>query len=329
MTNLRVPPHSIISEPLVVDPRGHISDSDHDDIVLQFEKARGANDAGPPMYIIAPYNRQDQQEDEENDPQHGNADKSSESSIWLPSIESPEWVVVKRAAALARRSHEFLMDCIINFDENKWAMAFHETASSFQSYSVLLRVDSDFVFDLHSSSTSGELEVSPSKEGALHSAYTRSMIARFAGPKPLRRKVYRNLQGSEREGVLLHWDPIQSLVNALTEKFGRFAAFFYNDLSPEVIALRWRPETFSLLPFSVMTSKYVRPAEKSDWKSDSFVVRSADDILRDMRQYYHNFVTTVKIFDGQEANAANHKRRKIEKDNEDDNVNGIDGEMEE
>ena len=300
------------SEPLVVDPRDHITDNDHDDIVSQFEKARGPNDAGPPMYIIAPYNRQDQDDDETT--QHGKADKSNESSVWIPSVESPEWVIVKRAAALARRSHDFLMGCMRTFDEDKWSTAFHETASSFQSYSILLRIDPDFVIDSPSSSTSGELGVTPDKEGALQSAYTHSMIARFAGPKPLRRKVYRNLQGSESEAVLLHWDPIQTLVKAMTEKFGRFAAFFYNDLSPEVVALRWRPETFALLPFSAMTSEYVRPAEESNWKSDSFVARSADDILRDMRQYYENIVTTVKIFDHQ--GTANHKRRKVEKEND-------------
>ena len=75
------------SEPLVVDPRDHITDNDHDDIVSQFEKARGPNDAGPPMYIIAPYNRQDQDDDETT--QHGKADKSNESSVWIPSVESP------------------------------------------------------------------------------------------------------------------------------------------------------------------------------------------------------------------------------------------------
>jgi hypothetical protein len=51
------------------------------------------------------------------------------------------------------------------------------------------------------------------------------------------------------------------------------------------------------MPFSVMASDYARPTEDGDWKSDSLVMRNASDLLREMRQYSQDIVTTVKIFD--------------------------------
>jgi hypothetical protein len=303
--------YSFRREPLVINPRGHISDDDHDAIVSQFEKTRcQKRDEGPPMYFIAPYDRQGS---DENNTGTQTPNPSSKESIWAPSVISPEWVVVTRATALAIRSYDFLKKCAKGFDEDGWSAAFHETTASFKSYSVLLRIDSDFVFDTDSSSTGGDLGVSPNKEGKLESAYTRSMRARLVGPKSLRRKVYRNLQGSGDEAILLNWQPIESMVDALRERFGSLALFFYNALSPEVVTLLWRPNIFDSMSFSVMSSDYVQPMDSGDWKSDSLVVRNAGDILREISQYYQNIVTTLKIFDGQTTVAAR-KRRKVEQD---------------
>jgi hypothetical protein len=55
-----------------------------------------------------------------------------------PSVESPEWVVVSRA--MARRSLDFLTRQVQTFDDSSdWYIAFQESATSLQSYSVLLR----------------------------------------------------------------------------------------------------------------------------------------------------------------------------------------------
>jgi hypothetical protein len=166
-------------------------------------------------------------------------------------------------------------------------------------------VDPDFVIDPHSSSTCASADGNnflDMVEGE-GSAYTRSMMARLAGPKPLRRKLYRNLRGTgdKSNDVLLHWDPIETLVAALREKFGHLAVFFYNTLSPEVIAVRWRPNSFTPIPFSIMTSEYVQPGPggggSDDWNLDSLVTRNSNDILRDMSQYYEDIVTTIKVFE--------------------------------
>jgi hypothetical protein len=322
-----------------VNPRGHINDDDRDEIIAQFERIRGPNNTtGPPMYVIAPYNRQESKDDDngEDDNTNNNYKKMNMtkgtplSSSWTPSVESPEWVVVSRATALARRSFDFLTRQVQTFDDSSdWSIAFQESATSLQSYSVLLRVDPDFVIDPHSSSTSTSADGNDcldvlEGEG---SAYTRSMMARLAGPKPLRRKLYRNLRGTgdKSSDVLLHWDPIEMLVAALREKFGHLAVFFYNELSPEVIAVRWRPDTFAPMPFSIMTSEYVQPGSgggggKDDWNSDSLVTRNSNDILRDMSQYYEDIVTTIKVFEENHQSSAvaavspsrTDKRRKVD-----------------
>jgi len=133
------------------------------------------------------------------------------------------------------------------------------------------------------------------------SSYTRSMEARFAGPKPLRRKMYRNLQTNEtdeerRPPLITSWTPLTSVVRELRNRFASSAVFFFNDLSPEVIGVLWRPRIFDPKPFSIMASEGTMPSE-SGWKSDSFLTRNARDILRDMSQYYQHVVTNVKIFD--------------------------------
>jgi hypothetical protein len=288
-----------------VNPRDHIDQDEQDEIFSQFEKARGKTvDVGPPMYIVAPYDRKELDEDEQKDT------KWAREGSWAPSVSSPEWVVVSRAAALAKRSHDFLKSCVKNFDETDWSAAFHETPSSFQSYSVLLRVDPDFVIDSDSSSTGTDLGVVANKDGIFESAYTRSMRARFLGPKMLRRKLYRNLRGANDEAVLMSWRPVDSMVEELREKLGPLGLFFYNDLSPEVVALLWRPQVFDAMPLSVMASDYVRPVDSGDWKSDGLVVRNVSDMLREVSQYSQNIVTTVKIFDDR-VETSSRKRRKL------------------
>jgi hypothetical protein len=99
-------------------------------------------------------------------------------------------------------------------------------------------------------------------------------------------------------------------VEALREKVGPLGLFFYNDLSPEVVAILWRPQVFDAMPLSVMASDYVRPVDEGDWKSDGLVLRNASDMLREVSQYSQNIVTTVKIFDDR-AVTSSRKRRKL------------------
>lgn len=280
-------------EPLVVNPRDHINDDEYDAINHQFEEARGANmDLGPPMYIIAPYDKTGIDDEETQ-----NAVQVAKDSSWHPSVSSPEWVVLTRAVALAKRSYAFMSRCLVNFDESAWSAVFHESAGAFKSYNVLFRVNSDFIVDPDSSSTGGNLDICANDDGILESAYTRSMKTRVLGPKALRRRLYRNLRAGTENGVLSTWQPVQSVVSSLRDLFGQYALFFYNELSPEVIGLVWRPQTYSPMPFSVMTSDYAQPTEEENWKPDSLVMRNASDLLREMKQYNQDVCTTVKIFD--------------------------------
>jgi hypothetical protein len=158
------------------------------------------------MYIVSPNDRQSGSEDEE--PKKGSASEKGSSSsggTYAPTFtqHNPEGVVLSRAAVLARRSHEFLMEALSSNHTVDWSVVFHETPSSFMSYSALLRVDSDFIVDKECSSTGSELGVYASKDGVLESSYTRSMRQRSLGPKALRRKVYRNLSNSEEDVVLV------------------------------------------------------------------------------------------------------------------------------
>jgi hypothetical protein len=265
-------------------------------------------DGGQPMYIIAPYNRIDLDNNKRDI-----IDKTNEAKLssWLPSFDSPEWVVVTRVVTLAQCSYEFMTNCLKSFDESDWSAIFHESATGFKSYNALFRVGSEFIPDVTSSSTCSNLGIVPSEDGFSESAYTRSMKARYIGPKPLRQKIYRNLRESGSEVVLTMWRPVPEVVDILRERFGDQALFFFNELSPEVIGLLWRPYTFNNTSFSVMTSDYARPVNDGDWKNDSLVIRNEKDVLREMSQYYLDVVTTVKIFDGSSQRLSPSKKRKI------------------
>jgi hypothetical protein len=292
-------------EPLIVDPRGHIDNDQYDAINSQFQTVRGNKmNGGLPMHIIAPYDKSNV-DDEETEFDETTKDAKG---LWRPSVDSPEWVVVTRAVALAQRSYDFMNNCLQGFCESDWFAIFHESAAEFKSYSVLFRVSPDFVPDITSSATGSNLGILPSDDGFSESAYTRSMEARYVGPKPLRRKLYRNLRGNGSDAVLSMWRPVSEVVESLRERFGDKALFFYNEISPEVIGLLWRPQTFKAMSFSVMTSDYARPIGDGDWKNDSLVVRNERDLVREMSQYYLDVVTTVKIFDD---HTSPKKKRKI------------------
>ena len=294
-------------EPLVINPRGHINNDEYDEIYHQFEAARGENKDFCPMYIVAPY---DKLEMEEGNTINQNIAQATNLSSWHPSVASPEWVVVTRAAALARRSFDFMKRCLTAFDETDWSSVFHETAISFKSYSILFRIDSAFIVDSDSSSTGGNLSICENADGVPESTYTRSMNTRFLGPKHFRKKLYRNLQGGAEDTLLLCWQPIQSVVDSLRRKFGSHALFLYNELCPEVVGVVWRPQTFSPMAFSVMTSDYVRPTNDKNWKANTLVIRNANDLLRAMSEHHQDIVTTVKVF--HESTVCRHsKRRKL------------------
>jgi hypothetical protein len=121
------------------------------------------------MYIDSPNDCRSRSDDEEDEPEIGpKADiGSSRSGTWAPTFtqHNPEFVVLSRAAVLAKRSHDFLAEALSSNNAVDWSVVFHETPSSFMSYSTLLQVDSDFIVDKECSSTESQIGVYASKDG--------------------------------------------------------------------------------------------------------------------------------------------------------------------
>ena len=255
------------------------------------------------MYFIAHYNKGNEMAEDNDDTVLTNKQESS----WSPSVKSPEWVIVKRAAALAKRSYQFMLNRLKTFDDADWSAIFCESTTAFKSYSGLFRVNPDFLYDESSSSTNGDLGLVHTDTGHKESAYTRSMKARSLGPKALRLKNYRNLQAASGDGVIHGWRTIQECVDALRARFSQQALFFFNELSPEVIGLVWRPGIFAPMKFSVMNSDFARPMEEDD----NLIVRNASDVFREMSAYFEDIVVTVKVFDESSQVEGTKKKRKL------------------
>jgi len=244
------------------------------------------------MYVVAPYNRNLGQIDEEKGDSDGH-----HMFIWKTSTPSPEWAVVRRVVQLAKRSYEYMQTCLRNFDDTDWPAIFHETPNSFKSYSVLMRVDKSFIVDNETSSSGGNLEVDENEEGRRQSSFTRSMKALSAGPKILRQKVYRNLTADKSTDVIIPaYQPLQEVVGILQERFGKYALFFFNEYCPEVIGVVWRPGTFAPVPFSAISSEQRCP-QGDEWGNGSLILRNVGDLLREMGQYTKDIVTNIVIFD--------------------------------
>lgn len=90
------------------------------------------------------------------------------------------------------------------------------------------------------------------------------------------------------------WDPIKSLVSELRSKFSEYAVFFYNEFSPDIIALIWRPAAFVPKSFSVMMSEFQSPVLKL-WKDDSLVVTNSDDLINEIGHIGRHVFSDIKV----------------------------------
>ena len=90
------------------------------------------------------------------------------------------------------------------------------------------------------------------------------------------------------------WDPIKSLVSELRSKFSEYAVFFYNEFSPDIIALIWRPSAFVPKSFSVMMSEFQSPVLKL-WKDDSLVVTNSDDLINEIAHIGRHLLSDIKV----------------------------------
>mmetsp|Transcript_2433 Transcript_2433/g.3232 ORF Transcript_2433/g.3232 Transcript_2433/m.3232 type:complete len:1406 (-) Transcript_2433:1253-5470(-) len=275
--------HNWSREPLIVDPEGHIDPEERSQILMMFENLRGPEyKNGPPMFIISP------------------VDRNEDDNSWKPSftVNTPERVVLARISALAKRSFDFLHVSLRNLnstrDNNEWVGIFQESSSALKSYSSLLRVDREFVCDTECASTGGDLNTFE-KEGLVMTPYHRSMEKRLLGPKLLKKKLYKNLIASDNS-FILSWNPVQEAVARLRSELGHLALFFYNEYTPDIIAMVWRPDAFKPSSFSAMCSEYRRPIGNV-WEENSLVVTNASDAMRVIKFLVRDIVTDVKILD--------------------------------
>eukprot|EP00551_Chaetoceros_affinis_P004333 CAMPEP_0203667368 /NCGR_PEP_ID=MMETSP0090-20130426/4209_1 /ASSEMBLY_ACC=CAM_ASM_001088 /TAXON_ID=426623 /ORGANISM="Chaetoceros affinis, Strain CCMP159" /LENGTH=1488 /DNA_ID=CAMNT_0050531501 /DNA_START=87 /DNA_END=4553 /DNA_ORIENTATION=+ len=283
--------HDWLREPLIVDPEGHIGPDQRSDILSSFERSRGPElKTGPPMFIISP---NDLNEDGDNG--------SSSSSSCRPSftVHHPERVVLGRICALARRSYDFLMSSSVRNlksaqDHNSWRSIFQESSNSLKSYSILLRVDNELIYDTECASTGGDLTLSTKAE-KIATPFQRSLEKRSLGPKSLRRKLYKNLASSD-SGVIYSWNPVNEVVARLRSELGHLAVFFYNEYTPDVIGCLWRPDAFKGQSFSAMYSEYKRPID-NQWEENSLVITNASDVMRVIKSIVQDVVVDVKILD--------------------------------
>lgn len=323
--------HDWAREPLIVDPQNHITINDRGLIHSQFNIVRGADySRGPAMYIISPADYDGVEDmsgskllgEEENTPQVPAAE-----NIWAPSITAnhPESVVLSRASALAKCSHDHLTSCIMRGSKgSSWVAAFQESPASLTSYSALLRVDPSFVTDPGCSSTASDSTIiSPSKDDGsvqIQTPFERSLQKRYAGPKELRKKNFKNLVLEKDTLVrsfcvhnflmlsslpsnlnivasLQHeWQPVKSLVSTLRARYNEYAVFFYNEFAPDLIAMIWRPAAFVPQPFSAMVSEFKRPVSDV-WKEDTLVITNSDDLMCEIGCASKDIVTTLKVLD--------------------------------
>jgi hypothetical protein len=159
------------------------------------------------MYIITPYDCKDLLNE---DPTASKSENNVQSTIadfasWRPTYTQPipERVVLFRTVALAKRSYNFLLNCLADASSGNWTATFRETQTSLKSFSLLLRVDSDFILDAGFSSTKDCVVFRQSVGGHLESIFTRSARNRYEGPKVLRRKIYRNLNSPQMHFILV------------------------------------------------------------------------------------------------------------------------------
>lgn len=95
------------------------------------------------------------------------------------------------------------------------------------------------------------------------------------------------------ESCLQHeWQPVKALVTQLRAKYSDYAVFFYNEYTPDVIAIIWRPDAFKSQPFSAMVSAFKQPAME-EWKEDSLVLTNTNDLMAEIGHLARNIVSKI------------------------------------
>lgn len=107
------------------------------------------------------------------------------------------------------------------------------------------------------------------------------------------------------------WHPVKSLISRLRSKYGEYAVFFYNEFSPDIIAMIWRPTAFVPKAFSAMMSEFQSPVLKG-WKDDSLVMTNTDDLMSEIGYAGRDILSDIKVLDDKrpEPSSVEGKRQK-------------------
>jgi len=284
-----------VHEPLIIDPNNDIKLDERFAIHGRFQAVRGSLYLnGPPMYIVSP--------------NHWKVERlSSEDGQLIDSLLTPiftcnlpEKVVLSRTCSLAKRSYHFLLDQMIAYENsssnrNTWISVFQENSASLKSYNSLIRINSDFVIDSTCSSTVIERGVS-NILNENKTLYTLSLERRYFGPRKLHKNIYKNLSFANGEEALIYcWRPIEAAIARLRYHFGHLIVFFYNEYTPNAIAMLWRPHAFTPRPFSAINSEYKIPDEPT-CHIDTHVAINSGDVFSSLLLLLRDLVVDLKVF---------------------------------
>ena len=108
------------------------------------------------------------------------------------------------------------------------------------------------------------------------------------------------------------WHPVKSLISRLRSKYGEYAVFFYNEFSPDIIALIWRPAAFVPKAFSAMMSEYQSPVLK-DWKDDSLVIANTDELISEIGYAGRDILSDIKVLDDKKPEPSSNEGKRQKK----------------
>lgn len=108
------------------------------------------------------------------------------------------------------------------------------------------------------------------------------------------------------------WHPVKSLISRLRSKYGEYAVFFYNEFSPDIIAMIWRPAAFVPKAFSAMMSEYQSPVLK-DWKDDSLVIANTDELISEIGYAGRDILSDIKVLDDKKPEPSSNEGKRQKK----------------
>merc|ERR1712232_1258843 len=124
------------------------------------------------------------------------------------------------------------------------------------------------------------------------------------------------------ESIVHGWEPIKEFISYLQSKYDQYCIFFYNQYTPHVIGILFRPTILSSAPSTVsaMNCNYKRPyynntaTTTNSNNNQLLAVYSINDIIREIQCIGEDIIQDVKIM----IDLPECKKQKISNDENDD-----------